>query len=60
MLQNGYMGHAGYIAGFRSVLNYAPELDTVIVVLYNHDGADPEQSLADLMNPALSLLSAAE
>ena len=31
MLQEEYMGHAGYIAGFRSVLNYAPELDTVIV-----------------------------
>ena len=47
------MGHAGYIAGFRSVLNYAPELDIVVVMLYNHDGADPEQSLADVLNPAL-------
>jgi len=60
MLQGEYMGHAGYIAGFRSVLNYAPETDTVVVLLYNHDGADPEQNLADVMNPALPLLQAAE
>lgn len=60
MLQEGYMGHAGYIAGFRSVLNYAPELDAVIVMLYNHDGADPEQSLADVMNPVLPLLRVEE
>ena len=60
MLQDSYMGHAGYIAGYRSVLNYAPELDTVIVMLYNHDGADPEQSLADMMSPLRSLLEAAE
>jgi D-alanyl-D-alanine carboxypeptidase len=56
MLQGEYMGHAGYIAGFRSVLNYAPELDTVVLMVYNHDGADPEQSLADVMNPVLPLL----
>ena len=55
-LQAEYMGHAGYIAGFRSVLNYAPEFDTVVVMLYNHDGADPEQSLADVLNPVLPLL----
>ncbi|MCO5185543.1 MAG: beta-lactamase family protein [Anaerolineae bacterium] len=60
MLQGDYMGHAGYIAGFRSVLNYAPELDIVVVMLYNHDGADPEQSLADVLNPALPLLQAAQ
>lgn len=60
MLQGDYMGHAGYIAGFRSVLNYAPEFDTVVVMLYNHDGADPEHSLADMMNPVLPLLSVAE
>jgi D-alanyl-D-alanine carboxypeptidase len=59
-LQEEYMGHAGYIAGFRSVLNYAPELDTVVVMLYNHDGADPEQSLADMMNPVLPPLEMAE
>lgn len=58
MLQGEYMGHAGGIAGFRSVLNYAPELDTVVVILYNHDAADPEQSLAGVLNPALSLLRA--
>lgn len=60
MLQGDYMGHAGYIAGFRSVLNYAPELDIVVVMLYNHDGADPEQNLADVLNPALPLLQAAQ
>ncbi|MCB0074546.1 MAG: hypothetical protein KDE20_23940, partial [Caldilineaceae bacterium] len=59
-LHDEYMGHAGYIAGFRSVLNYAPELDTVVVMLYNHDGADPEQSLANVMNPVLPLLRGAE
>jgi D-alanyl-D-alanine carboxypeptidase len=55
-LQKEYMGHAGYIAGFRSVLNYAPELDTVVVMVYNHDSADPEQSLATVLNPVLPLL----
>ena len=53
-----YMGHAGYIAGFRSVLNYAPAFDTVVVMLYNNDIADPEQSLTDVLNPALPLLRA--
>ena len=57
-LQEETMGHAGYIAGFRSVLNYAPELDTVVVMLYNNDGADPEQSLEDVLNPARLLLGA--
>ena len=56
MLQEETMGHAGYIAGFRSVLNYAPELDTVVVMFYNHDGADPEQSLENVLNPTRSLL----
>jgi D-alanyl-D-alanine carboxypeptidase len=60
MLQRGYMGHAGYIAGFRSVINYAPELDVVVVIVYNHDAADPEQSLADMMNPVFPLVRAAE
>lgn len=55
-LQGGTMGHAGYIAGFRSVLNYAPEIDTVVVMVYNHDSADPESDLADMLNPALPLL----
>jgi D-alanyl-D-alanine carboxypeptidase len=59
-LQKEYMGHAGYIAGFRSVLNYAPEFDAVVVMLYNHDGADPEQSLADVLNPVLRLLRVEE
>ena len=60
MLQGDYMGHAGDIAGFRSVLNYAPEFDTVVVMLYNHDAADPEQSQADVMKPVLPLLRVAE
>ncbi len=59
-VQEDYMGHAGYIAGFRSVLNYAPAFDTVVVVLYNNDAADPEQNLADVLSPALPLLSAEE
>ncbi len=59
-LQEEFMGHAGYIAGFRSVLNYAPEFDTVVVMLYNHDGADPEANLTGVLNPALSLLRGAE
>lgn len=56
MLQEETMGHSGYIAGFRSVLNYAPELDTVVVMFYNHDGADPEQGLENVLNPTRSLL----
>jgi D-alanyl-D-alanine carboxypeptidase len=59
-LQGEYMGHAGYIAGFRSVLNYEPEFDTVVFMVYNHDTADPEMSLSNVMNPALPLLTAAE
>ncbi len=34
----------------------ALELDTVVVVLYNHDGTDPELLLPDVLEPALSLL----
>ncbi len=60
MLQRDYMGHAGGIAGYRSVLSYAPELDTVVVILYNHDAADPERSLADVLNPVRPLLRPAE
>jgi len=56
-VQEDYVRHAGYIAGFRAVLNYAPEFDTVVVMLYNNDGADPEQSLADILSPVLPLLS---
>ena len=55
-IQGGYLGHVGGIAGFRSVLNYAPELDTVVVMLYNHDAADPEQGLADVFIPAIPTL----
>lgn len=58
MLQEVYMGHVGWIAGFRSVLSYMPEVDTVVVVLYNLDIADPEQGLIDMLNPALPLLRA--
>lgn len=56
--QGGNVGHAGYIAGFRSTLTYAPELDAVMVVLYNYDAADPELSLADLLDTARPLLGA--
>ncbi len=56
VLQNEYMGHAGYIAGFRSLLNYSSAFDTVVVMLYNNDTADPEQSLADMLNPTIPLL----
>ncbi|MCB0256424.1 MAG: beta-lactamase family protein [Anaerolineae bacterium] len=58
MLQDETMGHAGGIAGFRSVLSYAPEIDTVVVMLYNNDGADPEQDLVDVLTPVLPLLRA--
>lgn len=57
-LQEEYMGHAGGIAGFRTLLNYAPEFDTIVVMLYNNDAADPELGLADVLNPALPLLRA--
>ncbi len=50
------MGHAGGIAGFRSVLKYAPALDSVVVMLYNTDAADPEQGLSDVLNPVIPLL----
>lgn len=55
-LQPESVGHAGLIAGFRSVLSYASEIDTVVVVLYNNDGADPEASLADVLNPTRTFL----
>ena len=58
VLQPGYMGHAGYIAGFRTLLSYVPASDTVVVMLYNNDSADPEQAQADVLNPALALLRA--
>jgi len=57
-IQPDYLGHSGGIAGFRSVLNYSPEFDTVVVILYNNDGADPEQRLSNVMNPVFSLLGA--
>lgn len=58
MLMGDYMGHAGAIAGFRTLLDYSPEFDTVIVMLYNIDSADPAQNLVDILNPALSFLRA--
>lgn len=58
VIQAEYMGHTGGIAGFRTLLNYVPEFDTVIVMLYNNDAADPEQGLSDVLNPALPLLHA--
>ncbi len=59
-IQPEYVGHAGTITGYRTLLNYAPASDTVVVMLYNIDSADPEQSQADVLNPALSLLRAEE
>jgi D-alanyl-D-alanine carboxypeptidase len=50
------IGHPGGIAGFRSALNYSPELDMVVVILYNNDVADPEQNMASILNPVLPLL----
>lgn len=55
-IQPDYLGHSGLIAGFRSVLNYAPEFDTVLVILYNNDVAEPEQGQSDMVNPVFSLL----
>ncbi len=52
--QGESIGHAGYIAGFRSTLTYAPELDAVVVVLYNHDSADPELLVPDLLDAVVS------
>ena len=52
-----YMGHAGGIAGFRTLLSYDPELDTVVVILYNNDIADPESALVDILDPAIPVLS---
>ena len=57
-INDDYIGHPGWIAGFRSALNYSPERDMVVVMLYNNDGADPEQSLVDMLNPVFSLLLA--
>lgn len=56
VFQKEYMGHAGYIAGFRSLLNYSPAFDAVVVMLYNNDTADPEQSFTDMLSPAIPLL----
>ena len=56
MVNPAYVGHGGYIAGFRTQLSYLPASDTVVVVLYNNDAADPEQGQADVLSPALPLL----
>jgi hypothetical protein len=58
MMQADYLGHAGWIAGFRTLLNYAPALDTVVVTLYNIDSADPARGQAQAIAPALPLLRA--
>lgn len=52
-IQEESMGHSGGIAGYRSVLSYVPESDTVVVILYNNDAADPEQALASVLNVVL-------
>ncbi len=55
-LEGKYLGHEGFIAGFRSALSYSPELDAVVVRLYNNDGGGSELDLVDLLNPVLPLL----
>jgi len=55
-LDGEYLGHEGFIAGFRAALSYAPELDTVVVRLYNNDGGGPDLSLASVLEPVLPLL----
>jgi D-alanyl-D-alanine carboxypeptidase len=56
MIGSPYLGHAGGITGYRTLLNYAPAFDTVVVILYNNDSADPEQGQAAMLTPALPLL----
>lgn len=55
-IQENSMGHAGGITGFRSVLQYIHSLDTVVVILYNNDAANPEQGLVDILAPAVQAL----
>ena len=43
---------------FRSTLTYVPELDAVVVVLYNYDAADPELALPGLLDAARPTLEA--
>lgn len=59
-LQGDAMGHAGWIAGFRSVLSYAPEDDAVVVIVTNHDGVDPESALPDVLGPVRPVLRETE
>ena len=56
-ISDDYIGHPGWISGFRSALNYSPEFDMVVVMLYNIDAADPEQNLADVLSPVLALFA---
>ncbi|NDJ77070.1 MAG: beta-lactamase family protein [Chloroflexi bacterium] len=58
MVKAEYMGHAGGIAGFRTLLHYVPAFDTVVVMLYNTDSTNPEQGRANVLNPALPWLRA--
>ncbi|MGB7340282.1 MAG: serine hydrolase domain-containing protein [Phototrophicaceae bacterium] len=55
-ISEDYIGHPGGIAGFRSALNYSPDSDMVVVMLYNNDVTDPEQNMATVLNPVLTLL----
>ncbi len=55
-IQENSMGHAGGITGFRSVLQFIHSLDTVVVILYNNDAANPEQGLVDILAPAVQAL----
>ena len=42
------------------LLPYAPEFDTVVVMVYNHDSADPELDLTGVINPVLQMLRVEE
>nr|MDJ0496367.1 serine hydrolase domain-containing protein [Acidimicrobiia bacterium] len=55
-IEGEYFGHEGFIAGFRAALNYSPELDAVVVRLYNNDEGGAELGLTDVLDPVLPLL----
>ncbi len=55
-IEGEYLGHEGFIAGFRAALNYSPELDAVVVRLYNDDGGGAVLGLTDVLSPVRPLL----
>lgn len=56
MFESIFLGHGGGIAGFRTLLHYAPNLDTVVVVLYNTDSAEPGRAEMAVLGPVIPLL----